>query len=65
VPYVTWANSWCKSRQDPDGFTEALEHALSLKPGVIKGLATMDRLAQKKARWLLEHKDDFFLIWED
>jgi predicted anti-sigma-YlaC factor YlaD len=64
-PYVTWANSWCKSRQDLDGFKEALGHALSLKPGAIKGSKTMDKLAQKKARWLLEHKEDFFLIWED
>jgi predicted anti-sigma-YlaC factor YlaD len=63
-PYVTWATSWCKSRQDLEGFTEALGHALSLKPGAGKGSATMDKLAQKKARWLLEHTEDFFLIWE-
>jgi predicted anti-sigma-YlaC factor YlaD len=59
-PYVTWATSWCKSRQDLEGFTEALGHALSLKSSNI-----MDKQAQKKARWLLEHKQDFFLIWDE
>jgi predicted anti-sigma-YlaC factor YlaD len=65
IPYVTWANSWCKSRQDLAGFTEALDYALSLKPGFIKSLFSMDMLALKKARWLLDHKEDFFLIWDE
>jgi predicted anti-sigma-YlaC factor YlaD len=65
IPYVTWANSWCISRQDLDGFMEALGHAVSLKPGTVKGSKIMDKLAQKKARWLLEHKGDYFLIWEE
>jgi predicted anti-sigma-YlaC factor YlaD len=65
VPYVTWANSWCISRQDLAGFTEALNHAVSLKAGAIKGMKIMDKLAQRKARWLLEHTGDFFLVWEE
>ncbi|MDR3283791.1 MAG: TRAP transporter TatT component family protein [Treponema sp.] len=58
-PYVTWAQSYCVPMQDLAGFEETLQKALSVKGG---GL--LSSRARKKARWLLENKENFFVIWD-
>jgi hypothetical protein len=63
-PYVAWAQSWCVPRQDLDGFVESLEAALALKPGAIKGTRTLTKITQKKARWLLDTRENYFLLWD-
>jgi predicted anti-sigma-YlaC factor YlaD len=59
-PYVTYAQSYCVPRQDLSGFEDALRKALNLKGGGLMGSR-----ARKKARWLLEHKEDYFIIWDE
>jgi predicted anti-sigma-YlaC factor YlaD len=69
IPFVTWAASWCRQRQDAAGFTAALETALALKPrkgaGTSMVTRSMEKSALQKARWLLDTKADYFLDWGD
>lgn len=59
--YVSYALSVLIRKQDREGFREMLEKALTIEPG----LNPQNRLAviitQKKARWYLDHIDDFFI----
>ena len=61
-PYVSLATSVCIPAQDINEFRSLLEKALSIDIDA----APSDRLAnvlnQRKARWLLNNIDDFFLV---
>jgi predicted anti-sigma-YlaC factor YlaD len=63
-PYVTYAESICVPSQDIDGFEEALTLALAVKRGEIPQSSRLAAsITQRKARWLLEHKDNYFIVW--
>jgi predicted anti-sigma-YlaC factor YlaD len=63
-PYVTYAQSFCVPSQDLAGFEEALEAALRVNPDDIPSSRLSTTITQKKARWLLENKDNYFIIWD-
>lgn len=64
-PYVSLATSVCVSKQYVDEFKELLTKALAINvdKNVSNRLANI--LSQRKAQWLLDHIDDFFLIDDD
>ncbi len=51
--------------QDVKEFRELLEKALAVDVDAVPEYRLMNILAQEKARWLLEHVEDFFLILEE
>lgn len=63
-PYITYATSFCVPNQDAEGYKEYLKKALAfdIEGDPANRLALV--IAQKKAAWLLEHGDDFFIEWE-
>lgn len=63
-PYITYATSFCVPNQDVEGFKDNLKKALAfdIESDPANRLAAV--IAQKKAAWLLEHGDDFFIEWE-
>ena len=61
--YVTYAESFCRPAGDRDGFVEALEAALAIDPDADESSRLMCVISQQKARYLLEHVDDYFVIW--
>jgi predicted anti-sigma-YlaC factor YlaD len=64
-PYVTYAESICVSSQDIDGFEEALTTAIRLKKGQMPSASRLAAsITQRKARWLLDHKDNYFVVWD-
>jgi predicted anti-sigma-YlaC factor YlaD len=64
-PYVTYAESICISTQDIDGFEKALTAALAIKKREIPRSSRLaSSITQRKARWLLDHKDNYFVVWE-
>lgn len=62
-PYITYAESFCVSSGDEQGFTDALNKALSINPDDNPSSRLMTTISQKKARRLLDHKSDYFLHW--
>ncbi|MDR3312296.1 MAG: TRAP transporter TatT component family protein [Spirochaetaceae bacterium] len=62
-PYVTYAQSICVPQQDAAGFQDALNKALATKPGEISGTRMAANINRKKARWLLDHRDNYFIDW--
>lgn len=61
--YVTYAQSFCKPRGDREGFVKALESALAIDVDEDEANRVMNVLGQQKARYLLDHVDDYFLEW--
>ncbi len=61
--YVTYAQSFCKPRGDRDGFVKTLESALAIDVDEDEANRVMNVLGQQKARYLLDHVDDYFLEW--
>ena len=61
--YITYAQSVCKPAGDRDGFIEYLNKALSINPDDDPKSRLMCSLNQQKARYLLEHVDDYFIVW--
>ncbi|MGI5173396.1 hypothetical protein H0R92_07310 [Treponema sp. OMZ 840] len=63
-PYITYATSFCVPNQDVQGFKENLKKALAfdIESDPANRLALV--IAQKKAAWLLDRGDDFFIEWE-
>ena len=61
-PYLALATTACIKEQNTKLFRELLRKALKINPDTHPEFRLMTILNQRKARWLLEHIDDFFLI---
>lgn len=59
-PHVTWARTFCVSRQDRAGFRAALEAALAVDPDRAPADRLANLLAQRRARDLLARTDELF-----
>ncbi len=62
-PYVTYATSFCVPQQDLQGFEENLEKALAINPDDNPSTRLATIITQQKAAWLLEHVEDYFIVW--
>ncbi len=60
-PYVTYAESVCRTLEDRDCFRGALEAALAIDPEDQPAWRLANVLMQRRARWLLEHIDALIL----
>jgi predicted anti-sigma-YlaC factor YlaD len=63
--YLALATTVSVANQDVKEFRDLLEKALDVDVDAVPEYRLMNILAQEKARWLLEHVEDFFLILED
>lgn len=54
--FVSYGEAICVQEQDRETFTEMMERALAVKGGGI-----MNRMAKRRAKWLLSKVDDLFL----
>lgn len=61
--YITYAQSVCKPSGDRDGFIESLNKALAINPDDDPSSRLMCVLNQQKAQYLLDHVDDYFVVW--
>ena len=61
--YVTYAQSVCKPNGDRDGFIEYLNKALAINLDDDPSSRLMNALSQQKAKYLLDHVDDYFVVW--
>ncbi len=61
--YVTYAQSIARPSGDRDGFEKALESALAINPDDDPDTRLMCVINQQKARYLLDHIDDYFVVW--
>jgi len=64
-PYISYAKSFCIATQDKDGFEGLLNSALKIDYERIPENRLANTLSAQKARWLLDHVDDFFLRYEE
>jgi predicted anti-sigma-YlaC factor YlaD len=60
-PYVALASTVSVSNQNAEEFTSLLNKALAVDVSQRSGNRLANIIAQRKARWLLEHKDDRIL----
>ncbi len=60
-PHVSYAASVLVPAQEADAFREALDAALEVDPDAAVELRLANRLAQRRARFLLDHVEDLFL----
>lgn len=63
--YCTYASAVCVKNQDYRQFRQLLELALEINPGARPEDELIITIYQDKARWLLEHAEDFFISLED
>ncbi len=63
--YVALASSVSINRQDVAEFKDLLGKALAVDVNLNRAGRLMNIVAQRKAKWLLEHVEDYFLIGED
>ncbi len=63
--YLAIATTVSINNQDVKEFKELLEKSLAVDVDAVPEYRLMNILAQEKARWLLEHVEDFFLIVEE
>jgi predicted anti-sigma-YlaC factor YlaD len=63
-PYVTLAETVAVAEQDGREFERLLQAALAIDPDLEPPLRLANILAQRKARWLLERTDRYFLDYE-
>lgn len=61
APYVAYADSVCRAREDRVCFREALEAALAIDPDAKPSARLANLLMQRRARWLLENLDRLIL----
>jgi predicted anti-sigma-YlaC factor YlaD len=64
-PYVSLAGSVSIRNQDAEEYRELLEEALAIDVDARPESRMVNLLTQEKARWMLEHMEDYFLILED
>ena len=63
-PYITYATALCVPQQDAEGFKANLKKALAINPDSRPQERLSVTIAQKKALWLLQHVDDYFIQWD-
>jgi predicted anti-sigma-YlaC factor YlaD len=61
-PYVALASTVSVANQDTDEFRQLLAKAIAINPDDNPDNRLQILLSQEKARWLLDHIEDFFLI---
>lgn len=61
APYVSYAETVSLANQDRTEFTTLLEAALAIDPDAVPDQRLANRIAQKRARWLLARQDELFL----
>jgi predicted anti-sigma-YlaC factor YlaD len=61
-PYVALASTVSVANQDVEEFRHLLGHAAAIDPDENPDNRLQILLSQEKARWLLEHVEDYFLI---
>lgn len=61
APYVTYAESIAVPEQDRAAFTASLEKALEVDATTPNDQRLVNILVQKRARWLLERTDEYFV----
>ncbi|MGL4987300.1 MAG: TRAP transporter TatT component family protein [Treponemataceae bacterium] len=62
-PYITYATAFSIPENDSKGFDEAIDKALSINPDDNPSTRFATTIAQKKAQWLKDNKDDFIIDW--
>ncbi len=62
--YVAYAEAVCVPRQDANQFRSMLEQALAIDPDDHTEIRLANLIAQKRARWLLDHVEDLILETE-
>jgi predicted anti-sigma-YlaC factor YlaD len=60
-PHATYAESICIPEQDRAAFTASLEKALAVDATTPNDQRLVNILVQKRARWLLERVDEYFI----
>lgn len=65
APYLSLATTVSIADQNVSEFTELLNKALAINPDENLETRLVNTLDQRKARWFLEHVDDFFLPKEE
>ncbi len=60
-PYISLATTVSVKEQNVEEFTQLLKKALEIDPEADPDNRLVNILNQRKARWLLEHVDDYFL----
>ena len=60
-PYVSVASLYIKN-QDLDGFTNILNKALAVNIDLNPENRLQNIISKRKARWLLDHKEDYFFV---
>ena len=61
-PHITMATAISVKEQDVESFRKYLDEALSVDPEDFPESRLMIVIYQERARWLLEHIEDFFLV---
>jgi predicted anti-sigma-YlaC factor YlaD len=64
-PFVSFATSVTVPKQDYPEFKDLLERALAVDLDAEPKYRLQNILSQRKARWLLQHADDYFLVMEE
>jgi hypothetical protein len=59
--YVGYAEGSAVKRQDAAAFRDLLDRALAIDPDAHASIRLANLVAQRRARWLLDHVDDLFL----
>ncbi len=62
-PYITYATSFCIPDQDLEGFEDNLKKALAINPDDNPATRLATIISQQRAQWLLDHVEDYFIIW--
>ena len=63
--YCTYASSVCVKKQDYGKYKQLLEKALEIDPSQSPDDELVITIYQEKARWLLDHAEDFFITTEE
>lgn len=64
-PYVAFARAVSVPAQDVTAFRDLLERALAIDPEAAPGSRLANLVAQRRARFLLDHVEDYFLAIEE
>jgi len=64
-PYLSLATTVCVQEQNRKEFRRLLNKAIKIDPNIDKNNRLANILNQRKAKWLMEHEDDFFLEQEN
>ena len=62
-PYITYATAICMPQNDSAGFEEMLNTALAINADDEPSSRLVTLIQQERARYLLLHKDNYFVIW--